>query len=101
LGEVFYTRTYASYEQGDVENCTRILRRWLPKRKDFSCVSVRRLRQVERSINAMHRASLGGATAEQRDRELCDADSGAPLYLQGAIKNGPASAGPSGCLRWN
>ena len=68
--KVFYTRAYASYEKGGVENCNRILRRWFPKGTDFSQVSTQRLHQVERLINAMHRASLDGLTAEQRDKEL-------------------------------
>jgi IS30 family transposase len=68
--KVFYTRAYASYEKGGVENCNRILRRWFPKGTDFAEVSAQRLHQVERYINAMHRPSLGGLTAEQRDREL-------------------------------
>ena len=68
--KVFYTRAYASYEKGGVENCNRILRRWFPKGTDFSQVSAQRLHRVERLINAMHRASLDGVTAEQRDKEL-------------------------------
>ena len=68
--KVFYTRAYASYEKGGVENCNRILRRWFPKGTDFSQVSTQRIHQVERYINAMHRASLGGLTAEKRDKEL-------------------------------
>ena len=68
--KVFYTRAYASYEKGGVENCNRILRRWFPKGTDFSKVSARRLHQVERLINSMHRPSLGGLSADQREREL-------------------------------
>ena len=68
--KVFYTRAYASYEKGGVENCNRILRRWFPKGTDFAEVSAQRLHKVERYINAMHRASLDGLTAEQRDKEL-------------------------------
>jgi IS30 family transposase len=80
--KVFYTRAYASYEKGGVENCNRILRRWFPKGTDFSQVSTRRIHQVECYINAMHRASLGGLTAELRDKELHHVSWGAPLHLQ-------------------
>ena len=69
--KVYYTRAYASYEKGGVENCNRILRRWFPKGTDFSKVSTQRIHQVEGFINTMHRASLGGQTAERRDEELC------------------------------
>ena len=54
-----------------MENCNRILRRWFPKGTDFGQVSAQRIHQVEGYINAMHRASLGGQTAERRDEELC------------------------------
>ena len=67
---VYYTRAYASYEKGGVENCNRILRRWFPKGTDFSKVSERQLRKVERYINSMHRKVLGGVTADRKDREL-------------------------------
>ena len=68
---VYYTRAYASYEKGGVENCNRILRRWFPKGTDFSKVSAKQLRKVEGYINDMHRPSLDGLTAEQKARELC------------------------------
>ena len=53
-----------------MENCNRILHRWFPKGTDFGNVSTQRIHQVEGYINAMHRASLGGQTAERRDKEL-------------------------------
>lgn len=68
--KVYYTRAYASYEKGGVENCNRILRRWFPKGTDFGHVSARRIRQVERYINAMHRPCLGGLSADQMDLKL-------------------------------
>ena len=68
--KVFYTRAYASYEKGGVENCNRILRRWFPKGTDFAKVSLQRLHQVERYINAMHRPSLGDLSADQRARKF-------------------------------
>ncbi|MBQ6339831.1 MAG: IS30 family transposase, partial [Kiritimatiellae bacterium] len=32
---VYYTRAYASWEKGSVENCNRFVRRWYPKGTDF------------------------------------------------------------------
>ena len=29
--EVYYTRAYTSYENGSVENCNRLVRRWYPR----------------------------------------------------------------------
>jgi IS30 family transposase len=67
---LYYTRAYAAYEKGAVENCNRILRRWFPKGTDFSKVPPKRIQQVVGFINDCHRASLDGKTANQRHGEL-------------------------------
>ena len=67
---VYYTRAYAAYEKGAVENCNRILRRWFPKGTDFATLPPKRIQQVADFINDCHRASLGGKTANQRHEEL-------------------------------
>ena len=60
---VYYTRAYASYEKGYVENCNRLVRRWYPKGTDFAEVSFAEARRLERTINSIHRRMLGGMTA--------------------------------------
>ena len=60
---VYYTRAYASYEKGSVENCNRLVRRWYPKGTDFAEVSFAEARRLERTINSIHRRMLGGMTA--------------------------------------
>ncbi len=67
--KVYYTRAYASYEKGSVENCNRIVRRWYPKGTDFSLVTKADVRRLEDAINAIHRLSLGGKSAAQFDEE--------------------------------
>ena len=67
---IYYTRAYAAYEKGAVENCNRILRRWFPKGADFATLPPKRIQQVADFINDCHRASLGGKTANQRHEEL-------------------------------
>lgn len=67
---VYYTRAYAAYEKGAVENANRILRRWFPKGTDFSKIPPKRIAQVVGYINACHRASLGGKTANQKQEEF-------------------------------
>ena len=67
---LYYTRAYAAYEKGAIENCNRILRRWFPKGTDFSKVPPKRIQQVVDFINDCHRASLDGKTASQRHEEL-------------------------------
>ena len=61
--DVSYTRAYASYEKGSVENCNRLVRRWYPKGTDFAEVSLAEARRLERTINSIHRRMLGGMTA--------------------------------------
>ena len=61
--DVYYTRAYASWEKGSVENCNRIVRRWYPKGTDFSLCKSADIRRLETVINSIHRLSLGGMTA--------------------------------------
>ncbi len=60
--KVYYTRAYASYEKGGIENCNRLFRRWFPKGTDFSRIGDDELRKVESLINNMPRKILGGKT---------------------------------------
>jgi len=45
--ETYYTRAYASYEKGAIENCNRLVRRWYPKGTDFNLLTRREIRQLE------------------------------------------------------
>ena len=71
--ETYYTRAYASYEKGAVENCNRLVRRWYPKGTDFSRLTRRQIRQLEDWINTIHRESLNGETAYACDSRLAQA----------------------------
>ena len=68
--ETYYTRAYASYEKGAVENCNRLVRRWHPKGTDFSRLTRRQIQQLEDWINTIHRESLNGETAYAYDQRL-------------------------------
>ena len=68
--EVYYTRAYASYEKGAIENCNRLVRRWYPKGTDFNRLTRRQIRQLEDWINSIHRESLNGETAYAYDPRL-------------------------------
>ena len=61
--KVYYTRAYASCEKGTVENANRLVRRWYPKGTDFSCLTRGDVLNLERTINSIHRQSLGGLDA--------------------------------------
>ena len=67
---VYYTRAYASYEKGAVENVNRIIRRWFPKGTDFSKVSREEVLAVEAIINSMYRKSLKGECANDYHRRM-------------------------------
>ena len=62
---VYYTRAYAAWEKGSVENCNRILRRWFPKGTDFSLVRKRDIAIVIGYINSIHRNTLGWLSADE------------------------------------
>ena len=63
--DVYYTRAYASWEKGSVENCNRIVRRWYPKGTDFGLCTRADITRLETAINSIHRLSLGGMTASE------------------------------------
>lgn len=68
--ETYYTRAYASYEKGAIENCNRLVRRWFPKGTDFNSLTRRDIKQLEDWINTTHRESLNGETAYAYDSRL-------------------------------
>ena len=71
--ETYYTRAYASYEKGAIENCNRLVRRWYPKGTDFNQLTRRQIRQLEDWINSIHRESLNGETAYAYDSRMAKA----------------------------
>ena len=71
--ETYYTRAYASYEKGAIENCNRLVRRWYPKGTDFNQLTRRQIQHLEDWINSIHRESLNGETAHAYDSRLAQA----------------------------
>ena len=65
--DVYYTRAYASWEKGSVENCNRFVRRWYPKGTDFGRCTTADMHRLERAINSIHRKLLDGLTAYEYD----------------------------------
>ena len=64
---VYYTRAYASWEKGSVENCNRFVRRWYPKGTDFGKCTRGEMHKLERVINSIHRKMFNGLTAYEYD----------------------------------
>lgn len=63
--DVYYTRAYASWEKGSVENANRMVRRWYPKGTDFSKCSKAEIATLQRTINSICRRLLGGLSADE------------------------------------
>ena len=64
---IYYTRAYASWEKGSVENCNRLVRRWYPKKTDFSKCTRAEMHQLEKVINSIHRRIFNGKNAYEYD----------------------------------
>ena len=47
---VYYTRAYASWEKGSVENCNKLVRRWYPKGTDFAKCTTAEMLHLEKII---------------------------------------------------
>jgi len=70
---VYYTRAYASWEKGSVENCNRFVRRWYPKKTDFSRCTRADMHRLEHVINSIHRKMFNGKTAYEYDTAYANA----------------------------
>lgn len=59
---VYFAHAYCSWERGSNENCNGLLRRYFPKKTDWSKVSNTEIARVEYLINTRPRKRLGGFT---------------------------------------
>ena len=75
--KVYYTRAYASYEKGSVENCNRIVRRWYPKGTDFSLCAKADIQKLETGIKVslMMRIRRETVTRESQNSFVATASS--------------------------
>lgn len=62
---LYYCHPYSSWERGSNENCNRMVRRWWPKGTDFSTISVKAVRAVQKWINEYPRKILGWKSASK------------------------------------
>lgn len=60
--KVFFTHPYCSHERGSNENVNGLVRRFLPKKTDFSKVSDEHIRHIEYLLNTRPRKRFGGKT---------------------------------------
>lgn len=59
---VYFAHPYSSYERGSNENCNGLLRRYFPKKTDWSMISDEKIARAEYLINTRPRKRLGGLT---------------------------------------
>ena len=60
--ETYFCNPYHSWEKGSVENTNGLIRRYLPKKTDFSLISDIEIRKIENALNNRPRKSLGFST---------------------------------------
>ena len=60
--QTFFCNPYHSWEKGGVENSIGLVRRYFPKKTDFSLISNRKIALVEQRLNNRPRKSLGFRT---------------------------------------
>ena len=69
--KIYYCHPYSSYERGSNENANKLIRRHIPKGKDFQDISKKEVQDIEDWINDYPRRMLGMKTARDLyDKEL-------------------------------
>ena len=68
--KIYFAHAYSSWERGSNENVNGLIRRFFPKKTDFSTVSEKEIRLVERLLNSRPRKRLGWKTPYQVFYEL-------------------------------
>ena len=61
----FYAHSYCSGERGSNENNNKLIRRFLPKGRDFKKVTEKEIKQLEKYINEYRRKLFGGKNSRE------------------------------------
>lgn len=62
---VFFTRPYASWERGSIENMNGLIRQYFPKQKNLKEISYEDIQRVQRLLNSRPRKTLGFLTPQE------------------------------------
>jgi IS30 family transposase len=62
---VYFTRPYASWERGTVENTNKLIRQYFPKRTNLKEISSAQIKMVEKALNQRPRKTLGFRTPNE------------------------------------
>ena len=60
--KIYFCHPYHSWEKGSVENTNGLIRRFLPKKTDFSLISEAEIKKIENALNNRPRKSLNFST---------------------------------------
>jgi IS30 family transposase len=63
--EVYFADPYSSWQRGTNENTNGLIRRYLPKKTDFSEITEEEIRWIEKMLNDRPRKRLGYRTPRQ------------------------------------
>jgi IS30 family transposase len=68
--KVYFAHPRSPWERGTNENTNGLIRQYFPKGTDFTKVSSKEIKKVQRRLNSRPRKTLGFMTPQQRMREL-------------------------------
>jgi transposase, IS30 family len=68
--KVYFAHPRSPWERGTNENTNGLIRQYFPKGTDFTKVSRKEIKRVQRSLNGRPRKTLGFMTPQERMREL-------------------------------
>lgn len=68
---VYFVHPYHSWERGSNENLNGLIRQYLPKKTDFSCISEEKIQRIENKLNNRHRKRYNyDSSIERMDKLL-------------------------------
>jgi IS30 family transposase len=82
--DLYYAHPYSSFERGTNENHNGIIRRWIPKGREITAISKKKIRWIQNWMNTYPRKSLGGLTPIEKYNEINDGKYKLPSFI--AIK---------------
>lgn len=68
--DVYFAHAYCAYERGTNENLNGLLRQYLPKKTDFSCLTDEAVKKIENALNNRPRKTLCYLTPNEFHRHM-------------------------------
>jgi len=74
--DIYFAHPYCSYERGTNENLNGLLRQYLPKKTDFSCLKKTEVKRIEKALNERPRKTLCYLTPNEFHRHMSAREGG-------------------------